>query len=104
LPKEIQKSKNIRPDKKILTSQAPALVAALSLLTVSLGVTLKTEEETVAPNAGESATGTKLARKAGKGQQEYAPTSNQQKLDSSQKNLQSDQKKLQSNQKKLQSK
>jgi len=56
-------------------------------------------KESAAPaNAGESATGVKFARKAGKGQ-----TENQQKLESSQQKLQSDQMKLQSNQKKLQS-
>jgi hypothetical protein len=104
MSKEIQKPKKTRSDRKILASQAPALVAALSMLTVSLGVTIKADEESAAPaNAGESATGVKFARKAGKGQTEYAPTANQQKLESSQQKLQSDQMKLQSNQKKLQS-
>jgi hypothetical protein len=78
----------MRPDKKIVACQSPALLAALSLLSASLGVTTDTAEDFGArPNAGgktaeatitQRKEGTITHRKAGKGQQEFLAAPSQQ--------------------------
>jgi hypothetical protein len=99
MPKRIQKSGKMPFDKKIVACQTPALLAALSLLSTSLGVTTDAAEDLGArPNAGEKtaeATMTHMKdatithRKAGKGQQEFlvAPSQqNKQQLQINQQN------------------
>jgi hypothetical protein len=76
MPKGIQESERMRPDKKIVASQTPALLAALSLLSASLGVTTETRAED--PGASPKADATITHRKAGKGQQEFLAAPSQQ--------------------------
>jgi hypothetical protein len=71
---QVQKPANRPAHKKVIPSPTPTLLAALSLLSISLGVTTETPADQpglTPPNAREKTDGVKLARKAGKGQQEF---------------------------------
>lgn len=64
MSKEVQKSQRARPDKKLLASPTPALLAALTLLSVSLRVTegaAPAGDPSATPNAGANTAGVKLA-------------------------------------------
>jgi hypothetical protein len=78
----------MKPEKKIVACQTPALLAALSLLSASLGVTTDTAEDfsdrpnirgkTAEATATQRKEGTITHRKAGKGQQEFLVAPSQQ--------------------------